>query len=205
MNFLDFKHKMFKFACFSINQIYAWQPDFDKNNLTRWLKKGYIFRLKQGYYTFSEYKTNSDYISYFANKIYNPSYISLHSALSFHGIIPEAVVQITSATPLKTATFSNEIATYAYQTIHPDLMFGYNLNFIEKKRAVKIATPEKAILDLLYLYSFYQTEDDLLELRFDENYLTQKLDMMKLVEFCDMFQNVSLEKRLKKLIQVYGL
>ena len=106
MSFLEFKEQLFDLACFNIYQIYAWQPDFDRNNLTRWTKKEYIVRLRQGYFTFSEYKNKPDYFLYFANRIYRPSYISLHSALSFYGMIPEAVVQITSVTSLKTASFT---------------------------------------------------------------------------------------------------
>ena len=57
MTYLDFRKEFFDHACFHIHQIYAWQPEFDRKNLTRWKNKGYIFRLKQGYYAFSEYLT----------------------------------------------------------------------------------------------------------------------------------------------------
>ena len=60
MNYLVFKEKMFELSCFNINQIYVWQPHFDRNNLTRWLKKGMLVRLRQGYYTFPEYKKKPD-------------------------------------------------------------------------------------------------------------------------------------------------
>ena len=78
MTFLEFKTKMFDLACFNIYQVYAWQPDFDRNNLTRWAKKGYLIRLRQGYFAFSEYKSKSDYSLYFVNRIYRLFYISLH-------------------------------------------------------------------------------------------------------------------------------
>lgn len=38
MTFLEFKNQLFDLACFNIYQVYAWQPDFDRNNLTRWVK-----------------------------------------------------------------------------------------------------------------------------------------------------------------------
>lgn len=117
MSFLEFKNKMFDLACFNIHQIYAWQSGFDRNNLTRWVKKGYLIRLRQGYFAFSEYKNKPDYSFYFANRIYRPSYISLHSALAFYGLIPEAVVQITSVTSLKTESFNNDSGEYSYKSI----------------------------------------------------------------------------------------
>ena len=86
MVFLEFKDKMFDLACFNIHQIFAWEPGFDRNNITRWIKKGYLSRLRQGYYAFPEYRRMPDYSLYFANRIYKPSYISLHTALSFYGM-----------------------------------------------------------------------------------------------------------------------
>ena len=58
MTFLEFKNQLFDLACFNIYQVYAWQPDFDRNNLTRWVKKGYLVRLRQGYFAFSEYRVS---------------------------------------------------------------------------------------------------------------------------------------------------
>ncbi len=42
MNWHLFKSKFFDLGCFSIHQVYAWQPGFDRNNLSRWLDKGYL-------------------------------------------------------------------------------------------------------------------------------------------------------------------
>ena len=118
---------MYPLACFNVNQVYAWDPGFNRNNLPRWVAKGLLIRLRQGLYTFPEYKGKADFPYYFANRMYNPSYISIHTALAFYGIIPETVVQITSITSLKTAFFSNPFGDYSYKTVQDDLMFGYDL------------------------------------------------------------------------------
>lgn len=125
MTYLEFRTQLFDLGCFSIRQVYAWQPDFDRNNLTRWIKKGLLVRLRQEYFAFSEYLRRPDFAQYIANRIYRPSYISLHTALSFYGLIPEAVVQITSVSTLKTATFRNPFGEYSYKSIKNELMFGY--------------------------------------------------------------------------------
>jgi predicted transcriptional regulator of viral defense system len=205
MNFIEFRKKMFDLACFNINQIYAWEPDFNRNNLTRWINKGLVIRLRQGYYTFTEYLGKSDYPFYFANRIYRPSYISLHSALAFYGLIPEAVVQITSVTSLKTADFSNTSGTYSYHSVKEKLMFGYDLKPIADGHTVAIATPEKALLDLLYLYPFYDSEEELQELRLNESDINEDLNIERLKEFVIRFGNNALENRVKKLIKTYGL
>ena len=205
MNYNELRSKMFDQACFSIDQVYAWQPGFDRNNLSRWIKKGLLIRLRQGWFTFSEYKGKPDFAFYFANRIYRPSYISLHTALAFYGLIPEAVTQVTSVTPLKTAFFINYIGQYSYKTIKKELMFGYILKPLAKNMTLQMADPEKAILDLLYLYPGYNTEKDMEELRLDEDYLHADLNRVLLMEYTDRFKNKALEHRVQKLIKTYGL
>jgi predicted transcriptional regulator of viral defense system len=205
MNFLEFKEQLFDLACFNIYQIYAWQPNFNRNNLTRWVKKGYLVRLRKGYFTFSEYKSKPDYSLYFANRIYRPSYISLHTALSFYGMIPEAVVQITSVTTLKTILFTNNFGEYSYKNVKENLMFGYELKPMADNRTIQFATPEKALLDLLYLYPFYNSEQELEELRLDEDYLQHDLNKDLLMEYCDKFGSKALEHRVKLLFKTYDL
>ena len=205
MVFLEFKDKMFELACFNINQIYARQPNFDRNNLTRWVKKGYLIRLRQGYFAFSEYKNKPDYSLYFANRIYRPSYISLHTALAFYGMIPESVVQITGVTSLKTASFVNDFGEYSYNNVKENLMFGYELKPMADNRVIQFATPEKALLDLLYLYPFYDSEQELEELRLDEDYMNEDLNKDLLKDYCAKFQSKALENRMKKLLKTYGL
>ncbi len=105
MTYLEFHNQWHVFGCFNIHQIYAWRPDFNRHNLHNWMKKGYIVRLRKEWYAFSDCRKIPDFSRYVANRIYRPSYISLHTALSYYGIIPESVVQITSVTALKTMSF----------------------------------------------------------------------------------------------------
>ncbi|HEY5510066.1 MAG TPA: hypothetical protein VIK10_03475 [Prolixibacteraceae bacterium] len=205
MSYLEFKNKMFDLGCFSIHQVYAWEPNFDRNNFVRWANKGLLIRLRQGYYTFPEYKSKPDFGLYFANRIYRPSYVSLHTALAFYEIIPEAVVQITSVTTLKTINFNNGFGEYSYKSVKKSLMFGYDLKPMSDGRTFQLAKPEKALLDLLYLYPFYNTMNELEELRLDEDFLHDDLDRNLLKEYSLKFENKALENRVQLLINTYGL
>ncbi len=205
MSYLDFRKEFFQLGCFNINQVYAWQDSFDRNNLTRWIKKGLLIRLKQGYYSFPEYKNKPGFSYFIANRIYKPSYVSLHTALSYYGIIPEAVVQITSVTPLKTAVFNNDFGNYSYKTIKSSLMFAYDLIQQPDNIVIKFAKPEKALLDLLYLYPFYNTHQEMQALRLDEDFLQEDLDKDKMMEFADQFNNKALTRRAKLLFKTYAL
>ena len=205
MNYTEFRNKMYPLACFNINQVYAWDPGFNRNNLPRWVAKGLLIRLRQGLYTFPEYKGKADFPYYFANRMYNPSYISIHTALAFYGIIPETVVQITSITSLKTAFFSNSFGDYSYKTVQDDLMFGYDLRPVNDEQMVAFATPEKALLDLLYIYPFYNTVKEIEELRLDEDFLQEDLKKEVLIEYLIRFKNKALEKRARLLLDSYRL
>ena len=205
MNYLEFKNRMFDLGCFNTHQVYAWNPDFDRNNFVRWVKKGLLLRLRQGYYTFPEYKNKPDFTLFFANRIYRPSYISLHTALAFYGIIPEAVIQITSVTSLKTANFQNDFGEYQFKSVRQELMFGYDNKPIANDWSLQIARPEKALLDLLYLYPFYNTEQEMEDLRLDEDFLLDELDLQRLEDYLLKFKSKALAKRVKLLKNTYGL
>ena len=205
MNYLEFKNKMFDLGCFNIHQVYAWKPGFDRNNFVRWTKKGLLIRLRQGYYTFPEYKGKPDFVMYLANRIYRPSYVSLHTALAFYGMIPEAVIQVTSVTSLKTAGFKNDLGEYVYKSVHQELMFGYDLKPIAGDLTLQLASPEKALIDLLYLYPFYNSGQALSDLRLDEDFLQGDLDLRLLENYTLKYNNKSLETRVQLLINTYGL
>ena len=205
MNFIEFKNKIFDLTCFNLNQIYTIQPNFDRNNLTHWVKKGYLLRLKNGCFTFSDYIGKPDVAYLFANKMYQPSYISLHSALAYYEMIPEAIVQITSVSSLKTVSFTNQFGSFAYKNVKSNLMFGYELRQYNKKQNILFATPEKAILDLLYLYPFYNNEQEITELRLDEDFLQEDLNVELLKEFTEKFESKALSKRVKILLKIYNL
>jgi len=204
MNFIEFRENFYPLACFSSDQIFSAYPHFDRTNLTRWIKQGYIVRLRQGYYTFPDYKGKKDFALYFANRIYKPSYISLHTALSFYGMIPEAVSQITSVTSLKTAAFRNDFGDYSYKNIKEDLMFGYELKEMDENRRLMFATPEKALLDLLYLYPFYNSEKEMEELRMDEYYMREDLNVELLMSYNGRFRSKALDKRTRLLQKAYN-
>jgi predicted transcriptional regulator of viral defense system len=205
MTWIEFKTKFFDFICFSIHEVYTWDPGFDRNNFVRWVRKGYIIRLRRGLYSFPEYLKEPGVSTFLAGKLYRPSYISLHSALSVYGIIPETVVQFTCVTPLKTAFFKNRFGEYSYKTIKYDCMFGYYKREVYDDLTTNFAYLEKALLDLLYLYPFYCKEEDIVNLRLDRDVLHSDLNREKWEMFISRFHTKALEKRALLLEKVYQL
>ena len=121
-----------------------------KNNLTRWLSKGYFTRLKNGVYELMEHspeiKTPDLYI---ANKLYRPSYVSLETALSIYSIIPDVAAGVTSITTRPTRTFKNRYGSFFYKTCKREAFTGYKLMQYDGLK-VCIADKEKALVDFLY-------------------------------------------------------
>ena len=88
-----------------------------RNNFTRWLSKGYFVRLKRDLYEFVGYDTELGIPDlYVANRLYEPSYVSLETALSIYSIIPEIAAGVTSVTTRPTRTFKNKYGLFFYRT-----------------------------------------------------------------------------------------
>lgn len=205
MDFLTFRERLFPMGCFNINQVLLWEKGFDRNNLTRWCRKGLLVRLRNEYYAFPEFRQVPDSARYVANRIYTPSYISLHSALAFYGIIPEEVVQITSVTTLKTTRFENDFGTFHYHNVKTSLYFGFDIKSMHDGRGVLFATPEKALLDLLYLNPFYKTEQDMEDLRLDEYYMQSEFNRNRMDDYLSRIGSKALNTRISMLSNVYGI
>lgn len=205
MDFLTFRERLYPMGCFNTNQVLLWEKNFDRNNLTRWCQRGLLVKLRNQYYAFPEYQQMPDFSRYVANRIYTPSYISLHSALSFYGMIPEEVVQLTSITTQKTAKFENAFGTFHYQNVKTPLYFGYELKTMQNGRGLLFATPEKALLDLLYLNPYYKTEEEMEELRLDEDFMQSDFNKERFSDYLAKIGSKALEQRVRRLIKVYDL
>ncbi|TCS85043.1 hypothetical protein EDD80_11526 [Anseongella ginsenosidimutans] len=115
------------------------------------------------------------------------------------------MVQITSITTLKTQSFTNDFGEYSYHNVKEHLMFGYDLKPMSDNRNLRFAKPEKALLDLLYLYPFYNSKAEMEELRLDEDYLAEDLDVDLLMQYGKRFQSKALWGRLVLMRKTYGL
>lgn len=205
MRFEDFRQTFAQSVVINRNQVLAWHPGFDKNNLGRWVNKGYLMRLRNGLYCFSERVGDPDIVYYAANQIYMPSYVSLHTALSFYGLIPESVGSITSVTGRKTNEFHNPLGQFSYQKLESSLMFGYDRKQFLRDRVFLLASPEKALLDLFYLYPFYSSTDDMLHLRMNQELLMELVGGQKLNDYCRRFKSNALHNRVINFRKTYDL
>lgn len=197
--YLQFKEKMLPYQVFSTKDIKKEFPKFDNKSLVYWQKKGYIIKIRNGYYCFSDYDNREFFQFFVANKIYSPSYISLETALSYYNVIPENTFITTSVSTLKTNVIKSSICTFTYKHLKPNLFFGYQLKTYKTKQ-VKIATIEKTILDYLYLHSQIKDTDDYEALRWNKNILNN-INFQLFENYLLLFNSKALNKRVKHLLK----
>ena len=194
MNFIVFKKLMQPFQIFSINDIKKFDSNFDSRRLYEWQEKEYLKKIANRWYVLDDKTIDENMLFYTANKIYKPSYVSFHTALSFYGLIPEGVFSITSATTVKTNTLHTRVGTFVYHHIKPSLFFGYKLLKINDFEVI-IAEMEKCILDFFYINSPYKNIDDFKELRINKHIFNENINKSKFYTYLSHFQTITLEKR----------
>lgn len=153
---------------------------YDKVN--ELVKKGMLLPVKKGFYIPGTKLGIARPESFLiANHLWGPSYVSLETALSYWGLIPERVIEISSVTIKKTKTYKTPVGRFSYfHTPLPYYSFGIKSFRLTAKQTVLIASPEKALCDKVvltsgvFLRSIRSTMEFLLEdLRIDEEALSQ--------------------------------
>lgn len=115
--------------------------------------KGLLKSLKQGVYLVTDELGLRPYSKeILANLIYGPSYISLETALSFYGFIPERVTLTTSICFGRGKSFSTPVGDFEYHHVKDSIYpHGVQLKEVFEGAFCQFASPEKAILDFLYI------------------------------------------------------
>lgn len=200
MKYLVFEKTFRAFPIFSIRDIKKHYPDFDNRRLVEWQQKGYIHKVRRAYYCFEERKKDEQFQYFSANKIYSPSYVSFESALAYYNIIPEGVFITTSATTRNTANYETTIGNFTYKHLKSVLFFAHKL--IQGDGVmIKIAEPEKVILDYFYmnkLNSIVEMEG----MRFNEIRIKEIIDFQKLEKYQKIFDSRVVDKRIRLLKKV---
>lgn len=198
MNYRQFHDEMNAFPVFSVREIEKHFPGFDSRRLVEWQEKGYIQKLRNRFYFFTGNTVNERYLFFAANELYSPSYISLESALSWYGFIPEGVFQVTSCSSRKTQSFDTPLGSFSYRHIKPALFFGYHLEQWNNHHFA-IAEPEKTVIDYLYLHHEIGEPDDFESLRWNSTEMNNRLSMEKIDKYASHIGSKALLKRLTLL------
>jgi hypothetical protein len=134
--------------------------------IVRWVKTGKLIRLRRGLYVLGPaYRKVEPHPFLLANRIKKASYVSLQSALAHYDMIPEHVPAVTSVTAGRPEEMKTPIGLFLYKHVKKNLLGGFRNVEVAPGQFVLIASPEKALLDLIYLTPEADRLDYLLELR----------------------------------------
>jgi len=198
---------------FSRQLILEFLKEYKRPNdkISEWVKSGELTILRRGLYIPGpESNLLKPEPFLIANHLRGPSYVSLESALSYWGLIPERVYDITSVTLQSKKIYKTPVAKFSYQFLPtPYFSFGIESIPVNPKQTVLIASIEKAICDKLILTSginlrsIKQTKDLLIEdLRIDEA-LLKKVDVKIISSWLiDAPKKNSIEMLIKTLIDL---
>lgn len=76
-----------------------------------------------------------------------PAYVSLQSALYLHGMVSQLPVVTYAVSLARTRRFETALGTVSIHHVQPSFFFGFE----DRGRGGRLATPEKALVDFLYL------------------------------------------------------
>lgn len=201
MIFREFETRIRALPAFNLNDVRKLDPGFHRQQLNYWHNQGYIKPLAGGYYILADKAINEMVLFMVANKIYEPSYISLESALAYYEVIPETVLGVTSISSRKTKQYESAWGVFSYRSIKPQYMIGYQVIENTTGNKFKIAYLEKALLDYLYLNSEIQSRADFEELRWNRTQLLGLLDHSVFARYIKLFDKRALENRVTQFLE----
>lgn len=171
-----------------------------RRQFSRWVNSGQLVQLRRGWYVLAEpYRKVQPHPFLVANRLKKASYVSLESALAEYGMIPEYVPVVTSVTTGRPEEVRTPLGTFLYRHVKPHWFCGYVQRELVGGQTAFVATPEKALLDLLYLTPGADSRAYLEELRL-QNF--EKLNPETLQQLAEHSGCAKLRRAVARVLQL---
>jgi predicted transcriptional regulator of viral defense system len=123
-----------------------------RRQLSRWTAAGRLYQVRRGLYALAPpFQKVRPHPFLVANRLVQGSYVSCQSALAYYGLIPEYVPVVTSVAAARPGRWETLLGIYQFRHLKPELVYGYRLLDVADRQQAFVATPEKALLDLVHL------------------------------------------------------
>jgi hypothetical protein len=153
MEYADALRQFGPFGIFDFSNFFAaarTSREAAAQTLHRWVARGWLTCLRRGLYAFpDDISPNPPTAERVANFVCKDSYVTGLWRMNQAGLIPEGVMEVTSATRNNPAVYNTPCGRFAYRHLKAEFFFGYQI-VMEGRVPVKIARPEKAILDFFW-------------------------------------------------------
>jgi predicted transcriptional regulator of viral defense system len=178
-------------------------PNHIRRQLTRWTNAGRIIQLRRGLYALAPpYRKVKPHPFTLANRMVPGSYVSCQSALAYYSLIPEFAPSVVSVCSRRPRTWDTELGTFIFRHVQRKYLFGYQLRDVSDSQQAIIASPEKALLDLIYLTPGGDSEEHIHSLRLQN---LDQLDQVELERYAQGFEKPKLQRAVKVIVRLVGL
>lgn len=141
-------------------------PPGVRRQLSRWTEAGRLLQLRRGLYSLAApFQKVRPHPFLVANRLVPGSYVSLQAALAHFALIPESVPVTTSVTVGRPGRWDTPLGAYEFRHLQDELIQGFRRTPLAGGQEAWVATPEKALLDLVYLEPEGDSLEYLTELR----------------------------------------
>lgn len=166
----------------------VWSQQVMKNVVTRLVRNGWLFRIKRGLYAISDlgdrgFLSLSPYVV--ANLLVTDSYVSFESALAYHGMFDQLTNKTISIARAQHKTVRLQSVEYSFVKVLDKWFFGLEEVSIDNKM-VRMATAEKALIDMIQFHKSKYTIDLIVEK------LSQHKDSLDMQKMSDYLSKMSL-------------
>jgi len=174
-------------------------PRLIRQQLSRWVKSGKVYQLRRGLYALAPpYQKSKPHPFLVANYLQRGSYVSLQSALAHYSLIPEVTYVTTSVSHGRPEKIETPLGVFEFRHLKREWLFGYDLQDLGGQSAF-IATPEKALLDLIYLQPGGEKEAYLTELRLQN---LDQLNPERLRVYAERFKMLKMRTAAGRLVNM---
>jgi predicted transcriptional regulator of viral defense system len=173
------------------NQIYkeaenSWDYRQAKNLVTLLAKNGWLIRIKRGLYAISDFSSRgslslSPYVT--ANLLVSESYVSFESALQQYGMFDQLTGKTISVSLIQYKSVQLSGTEYSFVKTKSEYYFGWQ-EVQAGSQTARIATPEKALVDMVNFHKSQYAIDLVIEKLLD--YKTE-LDFTRLTDYLGKF------------------
>ena len=123
-----------------------------RRQLSRWTRNGQLHQLRRGLYALAPpYRKVKPHPFLVANRLVSGSYVSCQAALTHHHLIPEFTPVVTSVCPGRPGRRDTPLVRCEFRHLGPRLLYGYRRADLGEGQQAFVASPEKALLDLVHL------------------------------------------------------
>ena len=136
-----------------------------KNLITKLVQNGWLVRIKRSLYAISDFSSRGylDLSPYAVASLLLPeSYVSFESALAYHGLFDQLTHKTVSISLKMHKSVELSGVTYIFIKTKPDYFFGWQ-DVVIGSLSAKLATPEKALVDMVHFHKSQYSIDLVIE------------------------------------------